>query len=279
MGRDDRLAPPASVPHNAIHPPHSVTSQPRSPHRSVETLLSHQQHDSPDSSNAGDSPTHPRILVVDDHVGVQEVLRDSLEDAGFEVVVAGTGEDGLRAAFGGVFDAVVLDLILPDLTGHEVVTRMREEGLTTPVLMLTGHSEDDLAAASLDSGADDFLTKPYSRSELEARLKALIRRSSYRGPFSVGTVRLDPLRHRASIGDTEIRLTKVEFLILVRLVEARGEFVSREELLREVWQMDFDPGTNLVYTHVANLRNKMAAAEVDHLLQAERGKGYRVDLS
>jgi DNA-binding response OmpR family regulator len=79
------------------------------------------------------------------------------------------------------------------------------------------------------------------------------------------------------VGDTEIRLTKVEFLILVTLVEARGDFVSREELLRQVWQMDFDPGTNLVYTHVANLRNKLAEADLDHLLQAERGKGYRVD--
>jgi two-component system OmpR family response regulator len=240
--------------------------------------LSDQQQPFPESSNPEEAPPTPRILVVDDHVGVQEVLRDSLEEAGFEVVVAGTGEDGLRAVTAGVFDAVVLDLILPDLTGHEVVARMREAGMTNPVLMLTGHSEDDLAAASLDSGADDFLTKPFARSELEARLKALIRRSSYRGPFSIGTLRLDPLRHRAVVGNTEIRLTKVEFLILVTLVEARGEFVSREELLRQVWQMDFDPGTNLVYTHVANLRNKLAEAAVDHLLQAERGKGYRVDL-
>jgi two-component system OmpR family response regulator len=220
----------------------------------------------------------PRVLVVDDHSGVREVIRAFLEDSGFDVVLTDTGEGALASAGVGVFDAIVLDLILPDMTGHEVVGRLRESGVTTPVLMLTGHKEDDLVEASLQSGADDFLTKPFAHSELEARLRALIRRGSYRGPFSVGSIRLDPLRHRAVVEGTEIRLTKVEFLILLTLVEARGEFVSREALLRDVWQIDFDPGTNLVYTHVANLRNKLSEAEVDHILQAERGRGYRVAL-
>jgi DNA-binding response OmpR family regulator len=220
----------------------------------------------------------PRVLVVDDHSGVRKVIRAFLEDSGFDVVLTDTGEGALVSAGVGVFDAIVLDLILPDMTGHEVVGRLRESGVTTPVLMLTGHKEDDLVEASLQSGADDFLTKPFAHSELEARLRALIRRGGYRGPFSVGSIRLDPLRHRAVVEGTEIRLTKVEFLILLTLVEARGEFVSREALLRDVWQIDFDPGTNLVYTHVANLRNKLSEAGVDHILQAERGKGYRVAL-
>jgi DNA-binding response OmpR family regulator len=239
--------------------------------------LSRNEPTPPDPS-AEEAQTPPRVLVVDDHAGVQEVIQTFLEDSGFDVVLTGTGEGALQSAGVGVFDAIVLDLILPDMTGHEVVGRLRESGVTTPVLMLTGHTEDDLVTASLQSGADDFLTKPFAHSELEARLRALIRRGGYRGPFSVGSIRLDPLRHRAVVEGTEIRLTKVEFLILLTLVEARGEFVSREALLRDVWQIDFDPGTNLVYTHVANLRNKLSEAEVSHILQAERGKGYRVAL-
>ena len=234
--------------------------------------------DSDGSGPEGMDGAPARILVVDDEDALRRLLREYLESNGFQVEEAPDGADALTIARGRIFDAIILDLMLPDMSGHEVVDEMRNEGVTTPILMLTGHREDDLVVKALEAGCDDFLGKPVQMAELQARIKALVRRSGLPQPVSAGPIRLDPLRHRAGIGDKEVRLTKVEFLILVTLVDARGDFVSREDLLRDVWQMDFDPGTNLVYTHVANLRQKLSDAGLTDLLETVRGKGYRAVL-
>jgi len=217
-----------------------------------------------------------RVLVVDDDEALRRLLRRYFESHQFEVQEAVDGQGAIELSSSRVYDAIILDLILPDLSGHEVVKILRDQGVTTPILMLTGHREDELVVKALEAGCDDFLGKPVLMAELEARVMALVRRGGLPQPLSVGALRLDPLRQRARMGDSEVRLTKVEFLILVTLVEARGRFVSREGLLREVWQMDFDPGTNLVYTHVANLRQKLTDGGMADLLETVRGKGYRV---
>lgn len=219
-----------------------------------------------------------QVLIVDDNPAVRDVLREYLEAKGFEVEVAGDGEEAMEKIGSYIYDAIVLDLMLPGISGHEVTRSLRDEGVTTPVLMVTGADTEGVLSESLDSGSDDFIQKPFDFAEMEARLRALIRRSRYAGAFGAGGIRLDFRRQRATIGEAEIRLTKVEFLILDALIRARGDFVSREDLLRQVWQMDFDPGTNLVYTHVANLRNKLTEHGVDSIMEAERGKGYRVIL-
>jgi two-component system OmpR family response regulator len=227
----------------------------------------------------GNGDEHPRVLVVDDEPALRSVIREFLESRGFLVDEESGGKGAIDRAGRQIYDAILLDLAMPELSGEETVARMRDAGITTPILVLTGKGADRSLVTSLEAGADDFLAKPVSFPALEARLHALIRRGGLPGAVSAGPIRLDPLRHRAWIEGQEIRLTKVEFLLLATLVRARGEPVSRDQLLKDVWEMDFDPGTNLVYTHIANLRAKLSQKGADHLVEVERGKGYRLRLS
>jgi two-component system response regulator MprA len=212
----------------------------------------------------------PRVLVVEDDADIAGVLRRSLDKEGYEVRVAGDGPAALSES--GLFepDAVVLDLGLPRLDGVEVCRRLREEG-DVPILILTARDAVDSRVEGLDSGADDYLVKPFEREELLARLRALLRRRPPRGTafMVVGDVRLNPDAREVYRGDREIDL-------LEHLMRNERIVVSRQALLDEVWGYDPFAETNTVDVFISNLRRKLEAAGEPRILHTVRGAGYVV---
>jgi len=219
----------------------------------------------------------PRVLVVEDDIDIAEVLRRSLGMEGYEVRVAADGEAALDEA--GVFepDAVVLDLGLPKLDGVEVCRRLRADG-DVPILMLTARDAVDSRVDGLDSGADDYLVKPFERTELLARLRALLRRRPPRGSASlvVGDLRLNPDTREVVRGDRTIELTGREFELLEHLMRNERLVVSRDKLLEEVWEYHPFSETNTVDVFVSNLRRKLEAGGEPRVLHTVRGTGYVV---
>lgn len=219
-----------------------------------------------------------RILLVEDEQPFARALRRGLEAEGFVVDVAGDGSEGLRLATGRPYDAVVLDIMLPRLNGYKVCTAMREAGNWTPVLMLTAKDGELDEAEALDTGADDFLSKPFSFVVLVARLRALARRGRQERPtvLEAGDLRLDPASHRAWRGDAEIDLTAREFALLELLMRRRGEVLTRREILDEVWDFGFDSDSNIVEVYVGYLRRKVDLPFGRRAIQTVRGVGYRL---
>jgi two-component system, OmpR family, response regulator MprA len=217
----------------------------------------------------------PRVLVVEDDADISGVLRRSLDKEGYEVRVADDGEQALAEA--GVFepDAVVLDLGLPRLDGVEVCRRLRDDG-DVPILILTARDAVDSRVEGLDSGADDYLVKPFEREELLARLRALLRRRPPRGSafLVVGDLRLNPDTHQVTRGDRELDLTAREFELLEHLMRNERIVVSRQALLDEVWGYHPFAETNTVDVFISNLRRKLEAGGEDRLLHTVRGAGY-----
>ncbi|HYI98588.1 MAG TPA: response regulator transcription factor [Thermoleophilaceae bacterium] len=218
----------------------------------------------------------PRVLVVEDDRDIADVLRRSLDLDGYEVRLAGDGEEALAAA--GVFapDAVILDLGLPKLDGVEVCRRLRSDG-DVPILMLTARDGVDSRVDGLDSGADDYLVKPFERRELLARLRALLRRRPPRGSASLtaaGDLRLNPGAHEASRGERALELTSREFELLEYLMRNERLVVSRERLLDDVWGYHPYAETNTVDVFISNLRRKLEAGGEDRVLHTVRGAGY-----
>jgi two-component system, OmpR family, response regulator MprA len=217
----------------------------------------------------------PRVLVVEDDTDIAGVLRRSLDKEGYDVRVAGDGETALDAA--GVFapDAVVLDLGLPRLDGVEVCRRLRTEG-DVPILILTARDALDARVEGLDSGADDYLVKPFEREELLARIRALLRRRPPRGSASlvVGDLRLNPATRQAFRGDRELELTAREFELLEHLMRNERIVVSRQSLLDEVWGYHPFAETNTVDVFISNLRRKLELGGEPRVLHTIRGAGY-----
>ncbi|HEV2875102.1 MAG TPA: response regulator transcription factor [Thermoleophilaceae bacterium] len=217
----------------------------------------------------------PRVLVVEDDTDIAGVLRRSLDKEGYDVRVAGDGETALDEA--GVFapDAVVLDLGLPKLDGVEVCRRLRTEG-DVPILILTARDALDARVEGLDSGADDYLVKPFEREELLARLRALLRRRPPRGSASlvVGDLRLNPATREAHRGDRELELTAREFELLEHLMRNERIVVSRQALLDEVWGYHPFAETNTVDVFISNLRRKLEQGGEPRVLHTIRGAGY-----
>ena len=217
----------------------------------------------------------PRVLVVEDDADIAGVLRRSLDKEGYDVRVAGDGESALDEA--GVFapDAVVLDLGLPELDGVEVCRRLRTEG-DVPILILTARDALDARVEGLDSGADDYLVKPFEREELLARLRALLRRRPPRGSASlvVGDLRLNPATREAHRGERELELTAREFELLEHLMRNERIVVSRQSLLDEVWGYHPFAETNTVDVFISTLRRKLEAGGEPRLLHTVRGAGY-----
>ncbi len=230
----------------------------------------------PSPLRAEEAPGSHRILVVDDDVSLLKALLSMLEKGGFTVECCTTGEDALERARAGRFDAIVLDAILPGIHGLDVATALRDGGCTTPILMLTGVTETDFLVEALSMGADDFVGKPFRARELEARIRALIRRGRVVPQLQVGPFLIHPLERTVNNGDDSLRLTGMEMRILLALVSAEGDYVSHDDLLTKIWGMDFDPGTNLVYTHITNLRRKLGRLGAESMIQSSRGQGYRV---
>jgi two-component system response regulator MprA len=216
-----------------------------------------------------------RVLVVEDDVDIADVLRRSLRNEGYEVRTSADGTEALDVAAGFVPDLVVLDLGLPGLDGIEVCRRLRSDG-DVPILMLTARAETEDRVTGLDSGADDYLIKPFERQELLARIRALLRRRPPRGAASlkVGDLVLNPDTREVRRGEREIELTKREFELLEFLMRNERLVVSRERLLDEVWGYDPMAATNTIDVFISNLRRKLEAGNESRLLHTKRGAGY-----
>ncbi len=221
------------------------------------------------------------ILVVEDDRSILRGLKDNLELESHEVITAMDGESGYRLVTEAKPDLILLDLMLPKLSGYELCKKLREIGLTTPILMLTARGEEADRVLGLDIGADDYVTKPFSIRELLARIRALLRRAH--PPESVlpdelrfADVVVDFRRYEASKGDTDLELTRKEFGVLRLLAARAGEVVTRDELLSEVWGFENYPSTRTVDNHIAGLRAKLEAnpAEPRHVLTVHR-VGYK----
>lgn len=220
-----------------------------------------------------------RVLVVDDEPNLTSGIRKGLEAEGFAVDVSHDGKDALWLVTVNEYDVVVLDMMLPGLTGTQIVERMRQRGLPTPVLMLTAVSEDEQQARALDLGADDYLTKPFNFVVLLARLRALLRRTAPEpaSELMCGSLMVDPIGHRVTRRGEEINLTPREFQLLEYLVRRSGAVVSKRELLDEVWEGDTESPANVVEVYVGYLRRKVDAPFATSSLTTVRGYGYRFD--
>ncbi|GLZ07490.1 DNA-binding response regulator [Actinomadura sp. NBRC 104412] len=219
-----------------------------------------------------------RILVVDDERRMAVAIARGLKAEGFSVELAFDGDDGLHRAREGDFDAIVLDILLPKVNGYEVCRRLRAEGLTVPILMLSAKDGEYDQADGLDLGADDYLTKPFSYVVLVARLRALMRRGTLAHPvvLQAGDLRMDPARHEVTRAGTPIALTPREFALLEFLLRRRGEVVSKREILRHVWDAHYEGEPNVVEVYIGYLRRKIDAPFARNAVQTVRGVGYRL---
>jgi two-component system response regulator MprA len=218
-----------------------------------------------------------RVLVVDDEPAVREVLERILVVEGFDVALAGDGREAIRSQAVAPANAIVLDVLMPGLDGLEVCRRMRDTGDHTPVLMLTARDGVDDRVAGLEAGADDYLPKPFALEELLARLRALLRRSSWEGQHQVlrfGDLELDPLAHEVRRGGRLLELTRTEFLLLELFMHHPRQVLTREQIFDGVWGYDFGPGSNSPEVYVGYLRRKTEAAGEPRLLHTVRGFGY-----
>jgi two-component system, OmpR family, response regulator len=217
-----------------------------------------------------------RILIVEDDRLLADYVRLAMKEDGHAVGVAHDGEEGQTLAMVHDYDVVVLDHVLPGRTGVEVLRYIRQRGRSTPVLMLTGKSEESDIVEALDSGADDYLVKPFVIGELRARVRALGRRRAG-GPASglaLANVSLDRLTRTVVCRGRALSLTPKEYALLELLLLPPRRIVTRTELLEKVWDLHFDPGSNVVDVHVARLRQKLAAAGAEVQLQTIRGSGF-----
>jgi DNA-binding response OmpR family regulator len=217
-------------------------------------------------------------LVVEDEPKVAAAVKRGLEGEGFAVDVAGDGIDGLWMATEHAYDAIVLDIMLPGKNGYDVCAALREAGNWTPVLMLTAKDGDLDEAEALDTGADDYLTKPFSFVVLVARVRALLRRAN-RGtppPVEAGDLRIDPARHRCWRGDVEIALTAREFAVLEFLMRRAGDVIPKLQVLEGVWDYEFDGDPNIVEVYIRHLRRKIDEPFGRKAIETVRGAGYRL---
>ncbi len=219
-----------------------------------------------------------RVLVVEDETRLAASLKRGLGADGFAVDVAHNGVDGLWAAREHAYNAIVLDLMLPGLNGYQICATLRAERRWTPILMLTAAADELDETEGLDSGADDYVTKPFSHVVLLARLRALLRRGAPERPatLSAGDLRLDPSRRCAWRGEHPLDLTAREFAVLEYLLRHAGEVISKREFLDHVWDGDFDGDPNIVEVYIRYLRKKVDLPFGRSSIQTVRGSGYRL---
>ncbi|HEY7692390.1 MAG TPA: response regulator transcription factor [Gaiellaceae bacterium] len=216
-----------------------------------------------------------RILVVDDERAVREALERALRLEGYEVELAGDGQQALISLAGRSADAIVLDILMPVMDGLETCKALRRMGNRTPVLMLTARHDVDDRVAGLDAGADDYLVKPFALEELLARLRALLRRTGGDGgPLSFADLSLDPATHEVRRGDRLIDLTRTEFLLLELFLRNPRQVLTRDVIFDRVWGYDFGPTSNSLEVYVGYLRRKTEANGEPRLIQTVRGVGY-----
>jgi two-component system OmpR family response regulator len=219
-----------------------------------------------------------RVLVIEDEVGLAETIRRGLVAEGFVVDVEHRGDAGFETAASDQFDAIVLDIMLPGRSGYDVVRGLRARGVWTPVLMLSAKDGEYDLADAFDLGADDYLVKPFSFVVLIARLRALVRRGAPERPavLTVGDIELDPGRHRVARAGSELALTPREFGVLEFLMRHPGAVLSKSEILRSVWDSNYDGDDNIVEVYIAYLRRKVDSPFRGDCIQTVRGVGYRI---
>jgi len=219
-----------------------------------------------------------RLLVVEDEKRVAAAVRRGLEAEGFAVDVALTGTDGDWLAQENTYDAIILDIMLPGINGYKLCANLRDRGDWTPVLMLTAKDGELDEAEALDTGADDYLTKPFSYLVLVARIRALLRRSGSTEQlvYEAGDLRVDPAAHHCWRGDVQVILTAREFSVLEFLMRRRGEVVSKAEIMENVWDFAFDGDPNIVEVYIRHLRKKIDEPFAKASIQTIRGAGYRL---
>ncbi len=220
-----------------------------------------------------------RALVVEDEVGIINFLKAGLESEYFAVDVAEDGEQGSYLARTNEYDIIILDNMLPLKSGAEVCEEVRKFGITTPIIILSARAEMTTKVELLNKGADDYLTKPFSLEELVARIRALLRRPQSISPdiLEAGDLVLDTKQHTVRRGNRDIYLTKKEFMLLELLMRRRGAVVSRGTILEHVWDMNADPFSNTLESHILNLRKKLSGRGKTSLIQTIPGVGYKLE--
>jgi DNA-binding response OmpR family regulator len=220
-----------------------------------------------------------KLLVIEDDAKIATAVKRGLEAEGYTVDVASDGADGLWMATEGSYDLIVLDLMLPRRNGFEICADLRRAGRWTPVLVLTAKDGDLDEAEALDTGADDYLTKPFSFPVLRARVRSLLRRVGGRDtmvPAGAGDLRIDPVARRVWRGDVEVALTARQFDVLEFLVRRAGQVLSKRDILDGVWEYDFDADPNLVEVYIRRLRTAIDEPFGRHAIETVRGAGYRL---
>ena len=222
-----------------------------------------------------------RALVVDDDATLTTLVRRLLEEDGYAVDVASNAEDGRTLAMVHDYDAIILDLVLPDGHGISILQGLRRDGKKTPIIVLTGTKDSEVTVRALDAGADDYLTKPINFGEFKARIRALVRRGGAQRTeqLTVGNVVLNRLKRDVLVAGKVLSVTPRELALLEHFLMRPGEVVTRTELLEKVWDMTFDPGSNVVDVNVARLRKKLEGAGATIAITAKRGLGFVLDLS
>jgi DNA-binding response OmpR family regulator len=219
-----------------------------------------------------------RILVVDDDRAILKLMERVLRDDSYAIDVAASGEEARTLALVNEYDGIVLDLQLGDRHGFEILQELRRKGRRTPVLLYSGQSDTETIVRGLDAGADDYVVKPVSNEELRARVRTLIRRgaggSRVGEQVSVGNLTLNRLTRRITCGSVNMNLTSMELKLLEHLMLHSGETVTRSELHDKVWDMHFDPSSNVIDAHVARLRKKLDNAGASAAIATRRGIGF-----
>jgi two-component system alkaline phosphatase synthesis response regulator PhoP len=230
-----------------------------------------------------------KVLVVDDEQSIVTLLKYNLEQAGFEVLTASDGEEGKTIAIEERPDLIVLDLMLPKLDGIEVCKLLRQQKIMVPILMLTAKDDEFDKVLGLELGADDYMTKPFSPREVVARVKAILRRSSFsqessdiavddREFIKVGKLKVYPERYEAFFNEEKLELTPKEFELLVYLTKHKGRVLTRDQLLSSVWNYDFAGDTRIVDVHISHLREKIEEdTKKPKYIKTIRGLGYKFE--
>ena len=217
------------------------------------------------------------ILLVEDEAKVARFIKEGLTAEGYEVEIAADGKSGEKKALDGDFDLILLDVLLPKKNGFEVLHALRSSGLRTPIMMLTARSATEDVVQGLDHGAEDYLTKPFAFNELLARIRSLLRRERQSPTvYRLADLHLNTMTRKATRGGTAIELTAREFALLEYLMRHPHKLITRQQLAKEIWGFNFDPGTNIIDVYINHLRKKIDQGFEKKLLHTERGKGYYV---
>lgn len=219
-----------------------------------------------------------RILVVDDDKSIRDFLKSSLEAECFVVDAASDGNKGARLALSNAYDLIILDNVMPKKKGLEVCQELRDEGIEIPIIILSVKSETTTKVSLLDAGADDYLHKPFSFQELLARINALLRRPKRieQTILEKGELTIDAGKHAVFCRGEEVRLTRKEFILLEYLMRNRGTVLTRGMIMEHVWDMNADPFSNTIDSHISSLRKKIRCSDEKSIIETVQGRGYLI---